>query len=94
MAKRYWRQQSDPQLEESSETPNDLSQYQKDQMAVYSDILALILEIINSIMTLHLQHNPQLVYALLHRRDLFSRFRLVGRLSDLIENIDIVGPPL
>ena len=42
-------------------------------------------------MTHNLQHNPQLIYALLHGKELFIRFRLEPRFADLIENIDIAS---
>ncbi|TPX30312.1 hypothetical protein SmJEL517_g06103 [Synchytrium microbalum] len=57
---------------------------------VYSDVIALILEIINSVMTHTLQHNPQLVYALLHRRDMFARIETEPRFAELVENINTV----
>nr|KAJ3420075.1 hypothetical protein HK105_006145 [Polyrhizophydium stewartii] len=60
------------------------------ELAVTGDLVALLLEIINSVLTHTLKSNPQLVYAILHRRDMFAQFRTHHRFSDLIENIDTV----
>ncbi|RKO84343.1 Dyggve-Melchior-Clausen syndrome protein-domain-containing protein, partial [Blyttiomyces helicus] len=59
-------------------------------LVVYGDLVALLLEIVNSVLTHTLKHNPQLVYALLHRRDMFAQFRMLARFGDLVENIDTV----
>ncbi|CAO3606673.1 unnamed protein product [Mucor hiemalis] len=63
---------------------------QSDDVAVYEDILALLLEIINSTLTCRLKHNSQLVYALLQKREIFVPFQLHPRLSDLVQNLDQV----
>ncbi|KAI9209840.1 Dymeclin [Polychytrium aggregatum] len=57
---------------------------------VYGDLVALLLEIINSVMTHTLKQNPHLVYSILHRREMFAKFRMHSRFVDLIENIDCV----
>ncbi|KAL5037624.1 hypothetical protein RTP6_005029 [Batrachochytrium dendrobatidis] len=69
-------------------TEHDVTQEM--ELAVYSDLIALLLEIINSVLTHTLKSNQQLVYALLHRRAMFSQFRLHARFSELIQNIDTV----
>ncbi|KAI7872870.1 Dyggve-Melchior-Clausen syndrome protein-domain-containing protein [Spinellus fusiger] len=51
---------------------------------VYEDLLALLLEIINSALTHRLKHNPQLVYALLLKCEIFAPFRLHSRFAELI----------
>lgn len=67
-----------------------LVEKQSDDVAVYEDILALLLEIINSTLTCRLKHNSQLVYALLQKREIFVPFQLHPRLSDLVQNLDQV----
>ncbi|KAI8914805.1 Dymeclin [Powellomyces hirtus] len=57
---------------------------------IYGDLVALLLEMMNSIITYALKHNPELVYALLQKRDAFAPFREVPRLQDFVENIDKV----
>ncbi|KAI8585589.1 Dymeclin [Geranomyces variabilis] len=57
---------------------------------IYGDLVALLLEMINSIVCLNLKHNPELVYALLQKRGAFGPFREMPRFRDLVENIDKV----
>ncbi|KAJ8663343.1 hypothetical protein O0I10_000582 [Lichtheimia ornata] len=57
-------------------------------ITVYEDMLSLVLEIINSILTHRLKNNTQLVYALLLKRDIFAPLRNHARLSELIRNIE------
>ena len=57
---------------------------------IYADFLRIVLEIINSTLTHCLQHNPHLIYTLLHKRDLFVPFRTNPRFQDLIVNIETV----
>lgn len=37
-----------------------------------------------------LSDNPEFIYALLQRQELFKNFRLEGQFSDLVENLDIM----
>lgn len=57
---------------------------------MYQDLIALFLEIINSILVHHLKDNPQLVYALLLKRETFAVYRLNARLSELVANIESI----
>ncbi|MEJ1289036.1 dymeclin [Cricetulus griseus] len=50
----------------------------------------MMLEIINSCLTNSLHHNPNLVYALLYKRDLFEQFRTHPSFQDIMQNIDLV----
>lgn len=50
-----------------------------------------MLEIINSCLTNSLHHNPNLVYALLYKRDLFEQFRTHPSFQDIMQNIDLVS---
>ncbi|KAJ3397381.1 hypothetical protein HDU92_008372 [Lobulomyces angularis] len=82
VSKRYLKFLSRSNLEGNSEGSVDL--------IVYGDIVALVLEIVNSILTHSLQHNPQLIYAILHKKEMFVQFRLHSRFGDFVENIDMV----
>jgi len=57
---------------------------------VYEDIVRLLLEIINSVLSNTLQHNSQLIYALLHKKDMFEAYKNDVKFGGLIENIDTV----
>ncbi|KAJ3156189.1 hypothetical protein HDU86_003952 [Geranomyces michiganensis] len=57
---------------------------------IYGDLVALFLEMLNSIVCLNLKHNPELVYALLQKRDAFGPLREMPRFKDFVENIDLV----
>lgn len=50
------------------------------EVRVYADFLRIVLEILNCIVTSRLQENPELVYALLHRQDIFVSFRVLSLL--------------
>jgi hypothetical protein len=43
---------------------------------VYADFLRIVLEILNCMITTNLPQNPELVYALLHRQEVFSPFQV------------------
>ena len=43
---------------------------------VYYDFLRIVLEILNCIIVRGLHKNPELVYALLHRQDVFTPFQV------------------
>lgn len=66
-------------LEAGEEMPTELH--------IYTDFLRIVLEIINAIITYALPRNPEVVYALLHRQELFHPFRDHPRFYELIENI-------
>ncbi|KAH7042321.1 Dyggve-Melchior-Clausen syndrome protein-domain-containing protein, partial [Linnemannia elongata] len=55
---------------------------------IYGDMVTLVLEIINSTLTHKLKANPQLVYSLLHKQEMFAYFRNDLKFKDLIENIE------
>ncbi|KAA6428940.1 MAG: hypothetical protein FRX49_01050 [Trebouxia sp. A1-2] len=58
--------------------------------AVYADFMRTILEIINTIITTGLRQNPEMVYALLHRQDVFEPFRMHARFADILDNVQVV----
>ena len=47
----------------------------------------MVLEIINSAMTHQLAQNPNLVYTLLYKRDVFQPYRTNSAFQDIIQNI-------
>ncbi|KAF9923922.1 hypothetical protein FBU30_006038, partial [Linnemannia zychae] len=55
---------------------------------IYGDMVTLVLEIINSTLTHKLKANPQLVYSLLHKQEMFAFFRNDPKFKDLIQNIE------
>ncbi|CAG8611385.1 12604_t:CDS:10, partial [Ambispora leptoticha] len=57
---------------------------------IYEDLACLVLEIVNAIISCKLNSNPQLIYALLHKKDMFTHFLTVPRFSLLIANVNNV----
>nr|XP_047935720.1 dymeclin isoform X3 [Anser cygnoides] len=72
---------------DSNDTP--LPDYAQD-LNVIEEVIRMMLEIINSCLTNSLHHNPNLVYALLYKRDLFEQFRTHPSFQDIMQNIDLV----
>ncbi|KAF8937787.1 hypothetical protein BGZ58_002148 [Dissophora ornata] len=60
----------------------------KANVIIYGDMVTLVLEIINSTLTHKLKANPQLVYSLLHKQEMFAYFRSDPKFKDLIQNIE------
>ena len=77
-------EERDPLLDESESERRAL------ELQLYSDFLRIVLEIVNAILVNALPSNPELVYALLHRREVFEPFEQDPNYSDLMENILIV----
>lgn len=50
----------------------------------------MVLEIINSCLSNQLQHNPNLIYALLYKKNIFDPFRNHQNFQDVVQNLDIV----
>ncbi|KAL4682551.1 hypothetical protein H8959_002106, partial [Pygathrix nigripes] len=81
-------------------TPNILSKTNENKpiprlvvaqdLNVIEEVIRMMLEIINSCLTNSLHHNPNLVYALLYKRDLFEQFRTHPSFQDIMQNIDLV----
>lgn len=51
----------------------------------------MVLEIINSCLTHRLAHNPNLIYTLLYKKDIFQPFRTHSAFQDIVQNIDSVS---
>lgn len=69
----------------------NLVTFQVSDLAILEEVIRMVLEIINSCLTNTLHHNPNLVYTLLHRRELFAQFRTHPTFQDIIQNIDTVS---
>ncbi|XP_074307211.1 uncharacterized protein LOC141642331 [Silene latifolia] len=57
------------------------------ELHIYTDFLRIVLEIINAILTYSLPQNPEVVYAVMHRQEVFQPFRNHPRFNELLENI-------
>ncbi|XP_063990178.1 dymeclin [Diachasmimorpha longicaudata] len=56
-------------------------------LTILEEVLRMLLEIINSCLTHRLAHNPNLVYTLLYKKDIFQSFRTHSAFQDIIQNI-------
>ncbi|KAJ4954787.1 hypothetical protein NE237_011570 [Protea cynaroides] len=57
------------------------------ELHIYTDFLRIVLEIINAILTYALPRNPEVVYAIMHRQEVFQPFKNHPRFNELLENI-------
>ncbi|KAJ6846630.1 dymeclin isoform X2 [Iris pallida] len=57
------------------------------ELHIYTDFLRIVLEILNAILTYTLPQNPEVVYAIMHRQEVFQRFKSHPRFNELLENI-------
>ncbi|KAH9764815.1 Dymeclin [Citrus sinensis] len=57
------------------------------ELHIYTDFLRIVLEILNAILTYALPRNPEVVYAILHREEVFQPFKSHPRFNELLENI-------
>ncbi|KAI3847017.1 hypothetical protein MKW92_029432 [Papaver armeniacum] len=57
------------------------------ELHIYTDFLRIVLEILNAILTYALPRNPEVVYAMMHRQEVFEPFRNHPRFNELLENI-------
>ncbi|OIW12485.1 hypothetical protein TanjilG_04649 [Lupinus angustifolius] len=71
----------------SSFDENSLAEDMSTELHIYTDFLRLVLEIINAILTYALPRNPEVVYAVMHRQEVFHPFKNHPRFSELLENI-------
>lgn len=55
------------------------------------EVIRMMLEIINSCLSNSLHHNPNLVYALLYKRELFEQFRTHPSFQDIMQNLETVS---
>ncbi|KAL1832450.1 uncharacterized protein LOC108225680 isoform X1 [Daucus carota subsp. sativus] len=64
-----------------------LDDMQSSELHIYTDFLRIVLEILNVILTYALPRNPEVVYAILQRQDIFLPFKSHPRFNELLENI-------
>lgn len=57
---------------------------------VLEEVLRMVLEIFNSCLTNQLSNNPNLVYTLLYKKEIFEPFKNSNAFQDVVENISIV----
>jgi hypothetical protein len=60
------------------------------ELQLYSDFLRIVLEIVNAVLANALPQNPELVYALLHRAEVFAPFAADPRYAELMANVGVV----
>eukprot|EP00118_Oscarella_pearsei_P011573 m.78443 g.78443 ORF g.78443 m.78443 type:complete len:140 (+) comp36100_c0_seq25:1743-2162(+) len=71
-------------------TGTDLPEDYENDLPIVDEVMRMVLEIINSCLTHSLHHNPNLVYALLYRQELFKPFRTHPTFQDIVQNIETV----
>ncbi|CAK9160662.1 unnamed protein product [Ilex paraguariensis] len=71
------------ELREDDSLSGDMST----ELHIYTDFLRIVLEILNAILTYALPRNPEVVYAIMHRQDVFQPFKNHPRFVELLENI-------
>ncbi|VDP41566.1 unnamed protein product, partial [Schistosoma margrebowiei] len=60
------------------------------ELALLEEVIRMLLEIINSILTHTMVSNPDLIYSLLYKRDSFTSLRSHPSFQNVLQNIDIV----
>ncbi|KAK7279271.1 hypothetical protein RJT34_24318 [Clitoria ternatea] len=66
---------------------SSLAQDVSAELHIYTDFLRLVLEIINAILTYTLPRNPEVVYAIMQKQEVFNPFKNHPRFNELLENI-------
>lgn len=56
---------------------------------MYEDFLKIVLEIINAVIACGLPQNPELVYVMLHRQEVFAPFKSIPRFLELSQNVQV-----
>ncbi|CAA7015354.1 unnamed protein product [Microthlaspi erraticum] len=70
-----------------SEEDNGVSEDLAAELQIFTDFLRLVLDILNAILTYALPRNPEIVYAVMHRQEVFQPFKNHPRFHELVENI-------
>ncbi|KAM7278037.1 hypothetical protein ACFE04_005171 [Oxalis oulophora] len=71
----------------NSVEPDSFAEDMSAELHIYTDFLRIVLEILNAILTYALPRNPEVVYAIMHRQEVFQPFKNHPRFNELIENI-------
>lgn len=77
---------SEPDVNDSQSLSSDLLH----DLSIYEEVLRMVLEIINACLTAQLTHNPNLVYQLLYKRQVFEPFQTHPSFQDIVMNIETV----
>lgn len=64
--------------------------FQIQDLTILEEVLRMVLEIINSCLTHQLPENPNLVYTLLYKREVFQPFTMHSAFQDIVQNIESV----
>lgn len=75
------------QIGNSESRGDNLPEDMSTELHIYTDFLRIVLEILNAILTYALPRNPEVVYAIMHRQEVFQPFRNHPRFNELLENI-------
>ncbi|XP_064471607.1 dymeclin-like isoform X2 [Ornithodoros turicata] len=79
---------NNPELKPSED--EDFSTDLLQDLSILEEVLRMILEIINSCLSTQLQSNPNLLYSLLYKRQVFEPFRMHPNFQDVVHNLDTV----
>eukprot|EP01116_Phalansterium_solitarium_P001835 TRINITY_DN11658_c0_g1_i1.p1 TRINITY_DN11658_c0_g1~~TRINITY_DN11658_c0_g1_i1.p1 ORF type:complete len:667 (+),score=182.72 TRINITY_DN11658_c0_g1_i1:1116-3116(+) len=74
-------------LVQSSSTEFAAAAFDSSELEAYSDLMHMILKIVNSILCHSLVRNPHMIYSLLYQQDLFEPYRDHPRFGELVNNI-------
>lgn len=64
---------------------------QVQDITVLEEVIRMVLEILNSVLTHQLAHNKHLIYTLLYKKHVFDAVREYGATQDLVHNLDMVN---
>lgn len=62
-----------------------------DVLQVLGDFLRILLDVMNCILTLNLGRNPELVYGLLHKQEVFQQLQGQQGFAELVDNLQVGG---
>ncbi|XP_042518039.1 dymeclin-like [Macadamia integrifolia] len=66
---------------------SNISEDASTELHIYTDFLRIVLEILNAILSYALPRNPEVVYAILQRQEVFQPYKNHPRFNELLENI-------
>lgn len=67
------------------------SVFQVQDINVLEEVIRMVLEILNSVLSHQLAHNKHLIYTLLYKKHVFDAFRSYDATQDLVYNMDLVS---
>ncbi|KAF5305088.1 hypothetical protein FQA39_LY09350 [Lamprigera yunnana] len=93
LAKRYNKYLQKLECSKTADVSIDVSQNPIDSeqdIVVLEEVLRMVLEIFNSCLVHQLINNPNLVYTLLYKRQIFQPFKKNPAFEDIVQNIEII----